>query len=76
MTNAELLAEYETTRAQYVLARTAILNGGQAYSIGNRSLTKADLRFIQEQIDKLTADIRTLERGNTIMTHRVVPRDL
>lgn len=78
MTNEELLAEYETTRAQYVLARTAILGGAQAYSIsganGSRSLTRGDLKFIQEQIDKLTTDIRTLERGNRIQIQTVVPR--
>lgn len=74
-TTAEKITEVETARAEYIVARSRILTSGQAYSIGNRSLTHADLQFIEEQIKKFDADLVALNRGNAITMHRVVPRD-
>jgi hypothetical protein len=69
------IAETRERLARYIAAETHITTGGQAYSIGNRSLTRADLRFIAEMITKLYSEIRTLERGSQIAMQRVVPRD-
>ena len=74
LTAAEI-SELETRRARYVLAETAVLQG-QAYSIGNRSLTRADLKWIREGITELTAQLNAANAGNIFKTHRVVPRDI
>ena len=34
-------------------ARNAIIGGAQSYSIGSRSVTRADLRYIQGEIARL-----------------------
>jgi len=59
----------------YLLAESAILNGSQSYSIGNRTLTRADLKMIKDTIDSLQSEVIKLSRGNGIRTQRVVPRD-
>lgn len=63
----------------YVEAEEAILSG-QSYTIGNRSLTRADLSEVREEIDNLLADGATLEdmEVDTASRHRskrVVFRD-
>ena len=75
-TLAEQITELVTRRAAYTSAEAAILSGAQSYSIGNRSLTRADLRFIAKQIENLSKQIVQLQRGNQITQHRVVPRDI
>lgn len=74
-TVAERLAEAETRRATYILAEAAVLKG-QAYSIGNRAKTMADLSEIRKAIKDLTAEITALSGGNTFKIHRVLPRDI
>jgi hypothetical protein len=44
------LAQAEAQLASWLAASTAVA-GGQAYTIGGRSLTRADARAIQQQID-------------------------
>lgn len=39
----------------YLKAEEAILIGGQSYTIGNRTLTRADLDDIQDEIARLRA---------------------
>ena len=74
LTAAEI-AELQARRARYILAEEAVLKG-QAYSIGNRSLTRADLKWIRDGITELTGQINAANAGNTFKTHRVVPRDI
>jgi hypothetical protein len=74
-TITEMITKKETRLAAYYAAETAILGGAQSYSIGNRSLTRADLKNIQEMIRRLESEIIKLGRGNRITAHRVVPRD-
>ena len=50
-------------------ARIAIITGGQSYRIGSRALTRADLRFITDEIDKLEGKYNQRWR-------RVLVRDL
>lgn len=40
---------------QYKQAEKAILEGGQSYRIGNRTLTRANLAEVQDMITKLYA---------------------
>lgn len=75
MTVAEKITETETRLALYITAEQYLLTGGQAYSIGNRSLTRADLTEITKMIVNLNRDLTTLRRGNQIVMQRVVPRD-
>ncbi len=44
------LAQAEEQITSWLAASTAVA-GGQAYTIGGRSLTRADARSIQQQID-------------------------
>ena len=44
------LAQAEAQLTSWMAASTAVA-GGQAYTIGGRSLTRADARAIQQQID-------------------------
>ena len=74
LTAAEI-AELQARRARYILAEQAVLQG-QAYSIGNRSLTRADLKWIRDGITELTGQVTAANVGNTFKTLRVVPRDI
>lgn len=49
MTTAELQAELTT----YTTARDAILTGGQAYDVNGRSVSRANLEFIEKKIAEL-----------------------
>lgn len=49
-------------------ARNAIVSGAQSYSIGSRSVTRADLRFI-------TGEIARLEGSTAPIIRRVIARD-
>lgn len=51
---------------EYLKAESAILCG-QAYTIGDRSLTRADLKFVQKQIDDLLTQLQASDssRGRT-----------
>ena len=56
-------AELQTELAAYKTARDAILNGAQSYSIAGRSITRADLQFLQSRIDELEARIDRRSNG-------------
>lgn len=73
---AQKLARAEARLTLYVAAETAILQGAQSYSIGNRTLTRGDLSEIARQIEKLESELIKLNRGGAIRIQRVVPRDL
>lgn len=72
---SETLAASKQRLGLYLLAEAAILNGAQSYSIGNRTITRADLKAVQDTIRKLQADVMKLSRGGGIRTMRIVPRD-
>lgn len=56
------LATAEAKLAEYLAAETAVLSG-QSYSIAGRSLTRADLQFIQTGITQWDARVKKLDRG-------------
>jgi hypothetical protein len=75
LTNAELLEEAAEMYAAYKAAELAVLKS-QAYSIGNRSYTFADLEEIRKGKKQALSDLQTLSRGNKIRCQGVVPRDI
>ena len=63
--------EREMTRRrleEYLRAESAIL-AGQSYTIGDRSLTRADLKAVQEKIEGLLTELNSVGR---VSTKRVV----
>lgn len=72
----EQLVRAQSRLELYLTAEQAILAGAQAYSIGNRTLSRADLSSISKMISKLQDEIIRLERGGSIRVQRVVVRDL
>jgi hypothetical protein len=76
MTVAEILTQKKQRLQLYLAAEAAILSGAQSYSIGHRQITRADLRSVQAEVEKLTVDVAQLSRGgNAIRVQRIVPRD-
>lgn len=72
------LAEAQQLRADYYAALRAI-STGQSYTIGSRSLTRADERFVSEQFNKYDALVDQLAAGQAaggVRVIRAVPRDL
>lgn len=73
-----MASRLEITRGRlelYVKAEQAILNGAQSYTIGNRSLTRANLEEISKMIDSLQDEIETLEGQSRGYSKRVVLMD-
>lgn len=73
------LAEAQQLRAAWLAAELAVATG-KSYTIGHRTLTRADEHFIHEQfsyydriVDELT---RTGGQREGIPVFRVIPRDL
>jgi hypothetical protein len=64
---------YERRLALYLEAEEMILRG-QAYKIGTRSITRADLAAVQSEIHRLEQTLSA--NGVKIRTFRAVPRDL
>lgn len=61
----------------YYAAEEAILTGAQSYTIGSRSLTRADLGKIETMINKLETEIGNLEAGRKPRkAFGVTPRDI
>ena len=50
-------------------ARLAIITGAQSYRIGSRAVTRADIKFINDEIARL-------EGSNAIRVRRVIPVDI
>jgi len=71
LTDTTRITETRTRLSQYIAAETAVLQG-QAYSMRQRSLTRADLSEIRKAIVDLYAEINSLE-GGSIRLQRVVP---
>ncbi len=51
-----------TLLAEYEAAISAVLSA-QSYSIGNRNVTKADLRWLEAGRDKYTKEVASETRG-------------
>ena len=64
-------ADLEDLFSAYLAAEKAILNGAQEYTIGDRTLRRADLVFIQKERKKLANDIAKLDAGKGIRSQRV-----
>lgn len=63
---------------QYLSAEQAILVAGQSYRIGNRTLTRADLSEIRQEIKALIASGATTDDGQSRRSNRtmqVIMRD-
>jgi len=71
---SDRLALTKTRLAAYIQAEAAILGGAQSYSIGNRTLTRADLGIIADYITRLQMDLNKLTRGGALRIQRIVPR--
>ena len=59
------LAQAEAQLTSWMAASTAVA-GGQAYTIGGRSLTRADARSIQQQIDFWDKKCQELYRESNV----------
>lgn len=69
------LVQAETTLAAYRAAEIKVLSG-QSYSIGDRALTRADLREIREGIKYWNKQVSILTAGRTNPPVRaIIPRD-
>jgi hypothetical protein len=71
---AEKLADAKAELEQVNKAITAILSGAQQYSIGSRSVQKANLETLYKRKDSLESLVGALEGGNG-RVRRVVPVD-
>lgn len=70
--NAEKLAKAKTELAQIESAITAILSGAQSYSIGTRSLTRANLTELRKW-KKEVEDLISALSGGSGRFKRVIP---
>lgn len=59
----------------YYKAETAILSG-QEYTMGSRSLRRADLKTVQSEIKALEKEIDYLEKGGKNKVIRGIPLDI
>lgn len=79
MYTKEKLQRKKKRLEMYYQAEEAILGGAQSYSMGSRSLTRANLTEIRNTIDRLENEIEQLEavakRRSPRKAIAVVPRD-
>lgn len=70
------LDTYRSRLMQYYAAEEKILEG-QSYSIGSRSLTRANLSEVRKMINELESKISALENRGTTKRKvaRIIPRD-
>jgi hypothetical protein len=73
MAGTPTIADAKERLANYLLAEAKILKG-QSYQIKDRTLTRADLRWVQNEIRRLQAEVTRLEGGG-MRVKRGVPRD-
>ena len=78
--NEARLETYKTRLELYYKAEAAILEGAQSYTIGSRTLTRADLAEIRKMITTLEAGVDELESltsgGSRRKCIRIIPRDV
>lgn len=77
MSNANTVLEIKKNRLKlYYEAEEKVLNS-QSYTLGSKTLTRADLTLIQNMIKKLEGEIASLEQYGTMKRRsvRIVPVD-
>ena len=74
MSNGMTLAQKQALLRQYIAAEQAVLRG-QSYAIKDRSLTRADLRWIQSGRKKLEEEIAAMGDGASVKAKRILFRD-
>lgn len=77
MSNANAVLEIKKNRLKlYYEAEEKVLNS-QSYTLGSKTLTRADLTAIQSMIKKLEGEIASLEQYGTLKRRsvRIVPVD-
>lgn len=77
MSNANTVLEIKKNRLRlYYEAEEKVLNS-QSYTLGSKTLTRADLTSIQNMIKKLEGEIASLEQYGTMKRRsvRIVPVD-
>lgn len=77
MSNANAVLEIKKNRLKlYYEAEEKVLNS-QSYTLGSKTLTRADLTSIQNMIKKLEGEIASLEQYGTMKRRsvRIVPVD-
>lgn len=77
MSNANTVLEIKKKRLKlYYEAEEKVLNS-QSYTLGSKTLTRADLTSIQNMIKKLEGEIASLEQYGTMKRRsvRIVPVD-
>lgn len=67
-------AQIQTRLDNYLAAEEKILQN-QSYTIGNRTYTRANLRWIQDQITQLNSMLSASSGNGTIRVRRVIFRD-
>jgi len=67
-------AEIQARLNRYLEAETAILKN-QSYTIGTRTYTRAHLRWVQEEIRRLQAQLTGSSSSGTMRTRRILFRD-
>lgn len=73
MADTVTLSQAQETLALYRTAEQKILRG-QSYTIGDRNLTRADLRWVQSGIKQYQGIVQKLTSGGIRVT-RAVPMD-
>lgn len=80
MTGQEKISRKKQRLEMYYAAEEAVLGAAQSYSIGGRSLTRANLADIRAMIDQLENEIAVLENRESGKRPRkafgVIPRDI
>ena len=77
MVMSSAVLEMKKSRLErYYEAEEKVLNS-QSYTLGSKTLTRADLSSIQNMIKKLESEIESLEKYGTLKrrTVRIVPVD-
>ena len=69
------LTEVKERLAAYLAAEVSILKS-QSYTIKDRTLTRADLRYVQAEIRRLQTLVDQMEAGGSARVRRVIPRDI
>lgn len=69
------LAQAQAKLTEWMNADTVVATG-QSYSIGERSLTRANSKEIRENIKFWKNEVRRATLGGSIKMRRAVPRDL
>lgn len=76
----ERLDKYKSRLELYYKAEEAILDGAQSYSLGSRTLTRADLHEIRMMISNIETEIDSMEAELSGTGRRrcvrVIPRDV